>query len=256
MTVYIEYAFLQNFFFDGVLFSLAMLAVKEKLCMRRIAISSALGGVFAVIFPLVKLPAVFKTALKFAGGAFLCIPLVKRLKTKKEWGRYAFICLFFFAFTFLFGGSLLGVYAAPPTFGAVLAGFAVLSLVSVFLVGKLYERRAFARNTCDCRIWKGEKSVKAQGFIDSGNLAQKNGLPVCFVSPDLIYELWGEEILKAGGQVCEELAISTLAGGKTVELYEGEIEVNGVKKRAYFAVSTNMLSREYKILLNPLLIEE
>ncbi|MBR2442045.1 MAG: sigma-E processing peptidase SpoIIGA, partial [Clostridia bacterium] len=134
MTVYIEYAFLQNFVFDGVLFLLALFALREKLCLWRILLSSALGGIFAILFPLIKLPAVFKTLLKFAGGALLCIPLVSRLKTAKEWGRYAYICLFFFAFTFLFGGSLLGVYTAPVGFWKVLMGFSLLSFVSIFLM--------------------------------------------------------------------------------------------------------------------------
>jgi hypothetical protein len=256
MTVYIEYAFLQNFVFDGVLFTLALLAYGERLCLWRIALSSALGGIFAILFPLVKLPVFLNTLLKFAGGALLCMPLVKRLKTGKEWGRYACICLFFYAFTFLFGGGLLGIYNAPVAFWKVLLGFGALSVIGVFLIRKLYERRILAKNTCPCRVFNGDKSIKTNGFIDSGNLAQKNGLPVCFLAPDLFYELFGEEILNTRGQVCEELAIATLAGGKTVSLYEGEIELDGVKKRAYFAVSAHMLSREYQLLFNPALFEE
>ncbi len=256
MTVYIEYAFLQNFFFDGVLLTLALYALKERLCFWRIALSSALGGIFALVFPLIKLPPFLTALLKFSGGALLCMPLMKRLKTGKNWGRYALICFFFFAFTFLFGGSLLGLYTAPASFWAVLAGFAGLSVLSIFLIRKLYERRLTAKNTCNCRIFNGEKCVKAQGFIDSGNLARKNGLPVCFIAPDLFYALWGEDILNTKGQVSNELAIATLAGGKTVSLYEGEIEANGLKKRAYFAVSSHMVSREYKILISPSLLEE
>lgn len=256
MTVYIEYAFLQNFFFDGVLFTLALYALKERLCLWRIALSAALGGVFALVFPLIKLPAFLKGVLKFAGGAFLCMPLMKRLKTPKEWGRYALICLFFFAFTFLFGGSLLGLYSLPAPFWAVLIGFAVLSFFAIFLIRKLYERKTFAQNAYDCRIISKTTSVLAQGFMDSGNLAKKNGLPVCFLSPDLVYELWGEEILKAEGQVFDELAISTLAGSKKITLYEGEIELCGTTKRAYFGSSPHMISRAYKILLNPSLLEE
>ena len=249
MTVYIEYAFLQNFFFDGVLFTLALYALKERLCLWRSILSSALGGIFAILFPLIELPAFLSTLLKFAGGALLCMPLVNRLKTAKEWGRYACICLFFYAFTFLFGGSLLGIYTAPVAFWKVLIGFAALSFIGVFLIRKLYERRNFAKNTCHCRLFSKGKSVKAQGYIDSGNLAQKNGLPVCFVAPDLFYELFGEEILTQREQVRDELAISTLTGAKTVALYEGEIEINGVKKRTYFVSSPHMLSRGYKLLL-------
>ena len=36
------------------------------------------------------------------------------------------------------------------------------------------------------------KNIKVKGFYDSGNSAEKNGLPVCFVRPDICYDLWGE----------------------------------------------------------------
>ncbi len=267
MEIYIEYAFLENFFFDGVLLSLSLFAAREKLCFWRIALSATLGGVFAILFPLLKLPVFAGTLLKTAVGMLLCMPLVKRLKTKKEWGRYALICVLFFSLSFLFGGSLLGIYtgfsvsgtgytAAHAPFWAVLLGFAGLSFLTLFLVRKLYAKKAIAGRIYACRVENAGKRIQAEGFLDSGNLAQKNGLPVCFLSPDIFYELFGEEVLKGGGQVCDELAISTLGGVKTVCLYEGEICIENTQKRVYFAPSANMISREYQILLHPTLLEE
>ena len=53
----------------------------------------------------------------------------------------------------------------------------------------------------------------------------------------------------------EELCISTLAGEKKCKVFRGDLEVKekeGVTllKGAYFALSANMLSRGYKLLLN------
>ena len=267
MEIYIEYAFLENFFFDGVLLSLSLFSAREKLCLWRVALSAAIGGVFAILFPLLKLPVFLGTLLKIAVGMLLCAVLVKRLKSKKEWGRYALICGLFFSLSFLFGGSLLGIYTgfsvsgegyatSHAPFWATLLGFSGLSALTLFLVRKLYAKKAVAERTYACRVGNGEKQIKAEGFLDSGNLAQKNGLPVCFLSPDIFYELYGEEVLKGGGQVCEELAISTLGGGKTVTLYEGEIYVENKQKRVYFAPSANMISREYKILLHASILED
>ena len=102
------------------------------------------------------------------------------------------------------------------------------------------------------------------GFLDSGNMATKNGLPVCFVSPDLAYDIWGEELMyssaKDEGQVCDEMQIHTVNGEKAVRLFSGEIEVfiekgKSFKQQSYFAVSSNMVSKEYKIILHSLIIK-
>lgn len=267
MEIYIEYALLENFFFDGVLLVLALAAAKVKIKWRRVILGACLGAVFAVVFPLLRLPSVLGTALKLAVGLLLCMVAYGGLKTKKEWSRYALTAVFFFCFSFGFGGTLLGVYGqftagerdfllerAPSV--VVFIGFALLSGASVLLIRKLYARRAVFQSVYPCRIRNGENCLQTQGFLDSGNLATKNGLPVCFVSPELIYDLWGSEFLENKGQVCDEMQIATLAGEKTVPLYQGEIEVNEKKMQVYFAPSANMIGREYKILLNSKVIGE
>ena len=97
--------------------------------------------------------------------------------------------------------------------------------------------------------------MNAVGFYDSGNQATKNGLPVCFVSPDLIYDLFSAEVLEKTGQVYAEMSITTVNGRKTTVLYRGKIQTVGVEKEVYFAPAPNMISREYKILLNARIFE-
>ena len=107
------------------------------------------------------------------------------------------------------------------------------------------------------------KNVAALGFFDSGNLAVKNGLPVCFVGADLFYEICGKEMLfeeKGMGQVRDEMQITTMTGIRKIPLFQGEIDVKtgareNVKKAVYFAPATNMIQREYKILLNARIFE-
>ena len=55
---------------------------------------------------------------------------------------------------------------------------------------------------------------------------------------------------KGAGQVCDEMIISTVSGAKKIQLYLGEIEMENIKKSVYFSPSPNMLSKEYKILIN------
>ena len=252
MTVYIEYAFLENFFFDGVLLSLALISVKAPLKWWRIVCSATLGGAFALAYPFLRLPSALLFLLKFSVGFLLCLIAFGGVKTKKQAGKYALSVTFFFAFSFAFGGALLGVsgkFTSHKPFWVTL-GFVVLAVLALVFIKKLYQRRSVYAFIYECMVKNGEKSIRTTGFYDSGNLATKNGLPVCFLSPDLIYDLFSEEILEKSGQVCAEMSISTLGGRKTTPLYRGKIQINGGEKEVYFAVSTNMISREYKILLN------
>ena len=65
MEIYIEYAFLENFLYDGGLLALAFFASKEKVRWGRIGLSATLGGVFALLFPFLQLPVCVKNVLKF-----------------------------------------------------------------------------------------------------------------------------------------------------------------------------------------------
>ncbi|MBQ8294891.1 MAG: sigma-E processing peptidase SpoIIGA [Clostridia bacterium] len=264
MVVYIEYALLENVLFDGILLFLSLSAANACISRRKLIFASLCGGVFAVVFPLLVLPPIFAYILKFSFGFLLCFIPFGRIKTKNEWGRYALSATFFFIFSFGFGGALLGLsqrFTAQklPAF-PVMIGFLLLAIGSMFLVRKLHAKRAISRVLYDCVIEASGKKLSVCGFLDSGNLARFQNLPVCFVSPDIVYELWGEEIVKGEGQVCDEMTISTLGGEKTLSVYKGQIqvEINGKKlqKRAYFAPSTNILSREYKMIINAYLWDE
>jgi hypothetical protein len=221
--------------------------------------------VFAVVFPLLRLPVALGVLLKVAMGALLCLCVFGRISTKKQWGKYLLVSVLFFAFSFGFGGTLLVVYGPlsmgekVPS-GLVFLGFAILSAMGVWLVKRLYARRVIFSRVYVCTLSIGEKRMTADGFYDSGNLAMKNNLPVCFVSPAVIYDLIGGDFFKGRGQVCDEMQISTLAGEKTIPLYEGKIEVKTDEKTVcaytYFAPSAHMIGREYAVLLNGRLLEK
>ena len=156
------------------------------------------------------------------------------------------------------GTTLSGKERLPS--GVVFLGFALLTYLALLFVRKLYARRAIYAQIYPCRVFFGGKMRKAQGFYDSGNLVSKNGMPVCFLCPALLYELLEGEIWKDRGQVCDEMVITTMAGERKTPLYRGEIEVgtgNGiVKKEVYFAPSKNMIGRGYQILLGAGLLEK
>lgn len=264
MEIYIEYAFLENFLFDGVLLVLALDASRTEIRRKRVLIASVLGGVFALAFPLLVLPPICIWILKVSVGALLCLTAHPPIRTKKDRGRYAMTLAFFYAFTFGFGGALLSLssdrYERVPTV-VVMLGFAALVCGSCFLIRILHKKRRIYPFLRDCILYCGEKRIREQGFVDSGNLARKNGLPVCFVSPDLFYDLFETYSLHTdSGQVCDEIQIQTLGGVKKLPTIQGEIEIlHGGKRRrqrVYFSRTQNIVRREYRILLSVDCLEE
>lgn len=258
MTVYIEYALAENFLYDGIFLSLALYAAREKIRWGKLLFSAAVGAAFALVYPLVSLSIFLGIVLKIAVGFLLCMLAFGRIKTKKDWKRYLLTSLFFFLFSFGFGGTLLalarGAFSKKIPSWIVFSCVCAFSFLAIYCTRKLYARKALYQYIYPCEIHVNGKSVRADGFFDSGNQATKNSVPICFLSPDLIYDLFLNEKGKEGGQVRDEMEIRTMSGVKRIPLYLGELYVFDrrikIKKTVYFASSANMIRREYKILLN------
>ncbi len=274
MEIYIEYAFLQNFFFDGVLLFLALKAGRVEILKKRLFFASLVGAAFALLFPLLKTSANVLLLFKFSVGFLLCLIAVGEVKTRNEWLRFARTSVFFFAFSFGAGGTLLALFQdfsfqtqgngevfaqRTPIFITTIL-FALISVLILLFTRFLYARRLAHKYVYACNAVFEEKQVKTSGFLDSGNRAIKDGVPVCFISPELLFCLYGEDVLykqkeKEWGQVCDEMEIKTVSGAKKLALYKGKLRIKtdsgkDMEKQVYFAVSANMLSREYKIILN------
>lgn len=258
MEVYIEYAFLQNFIFDGVLLFLALKGARAEICWKRICLSATVGAVFALIFPVLKCGKTLSLLLKISTAFLICL-IPSKLNTKKHRGRYAITVLFFFIFTFALGGAFLGLGKNFSTKYPLFFGLLLFAVCVLLFIEKIYQKRTVVRFLYPCTLFYGEKTVKCEGFLDSGNLAVENDLPVCFLSPDLFYDLIGESYFQGGGQVCDETWVRTVNGGRQVFLYRGEISLEksgkDIKKQAYFALSKNSISKEYRLLLNARLFD-
>ena len=251
MLVYVEYAFFYNFLIDGVLLRLALWAVRRKKCWLNVLFAACLGGAVALLFPFLTLPPILSFLLKIAVGCLLCLLAFGRVKNKKQWGMYALSCTFFFVFTFAFGGAIVGIFGENPKKTIVILSVAALGALSLALIEKMYEKRAISQHVYDCVLQNKDKSLCVAGFYDSGNLATHKGLPVCFLSVDVFYDLFVDEL---SNNLMEELAFSTVGGDKKTGVTKGEITITLSKKErlrgdVYFAPSTNMVLREYKLLL-------
>lgn len=287
MVVYVEYALAENFLLDGMLLWLSLKAAKRKIHILRLLCAATLGAVFAVLFPLFSFPTPLSYTLKGAFGILLCAVCFGKINGLYQLKAFAFCCAFFFAFTFAFAGMLFAllnvlplgegnsyeIMRAPATL--TLCGGVAFAAGAVALIKKAYRKRAQERLLYPCEITASNgKHASVKGFYDSGNSAEKNGLPVCFLSLDIVYDLFYDEWLygnasdalkwqKQGRQVCDELTVATVSGTTTVRLFKGtltvEVPTGGrgekVKKEVYFSPAPNMLSREYKLLLHSRIFE-
>ncbi len=264
MTVYIEYAFLENFMVDGTLLYGTFTLLKRQISYKKIVFSAALGGAFALIYPLLILPKFLLYLLKFFVGVLL---VTVAAKGKNGIGRYAMNAAVFLSVSFLFGGALTAIYDLFSVdldsgsyqirrlpLGGLLSGCILLALIASKVAKILYKRVKFARFLCDCELTFGEKRIKLRGFLDSGNVASFQGSPVCFISPERFLELF------CVGQVLDEMAVTTVGGEKKIKvlkldemkIYLGD-EPNIIKS-VYVSPSASLKLREYEVLLNSQLI--
>ena len=178
MEIYVEYAILENCLVDGALLYLAQAAARMKVSFARLLISSAVGGGFALLFPLLSLPPFLGWLLKLLCGALLC---VIALKKQKGGGRYALTMLLFYAFSFCFGGGLLfvlqgtgaeyytvaggGVVTRVPV-GILLASVAVFTAVCRWGIRKLYARKSIFGLVCESS--DVHKVLLAMGIKNTG----------------------------------------------------------------------------------------
>lgn len=267
MVVYIEYAFAENFLIDGALLFLALRAAKAKVRAYKLLLSAALGASFALVYPLIRLPTALSVILKISVGCLLCL-LVVPPKYEKPRSARGFVLLWFFALSFAFAGGVFALYAIfdadgqAYTLQRIPATLVLLSLFffisfSVAFIRKANEKRSIHKWIYPCILRFGERKRSLLGFLDSGNLAKRHDIPVCFVSPDIIYDVF---TYQGRGQVCDEITVCTVGGQKTLPLYKGEIAVQTkektLTKEVYFAPSTNMICKEYSMLLPSNILEE
>lgn len=265
MEVYIEYALIENFCVDLSILYLALKGARLSVRKSRLILSAVFGACFAVIFPfLTVLGEVVCGVLKALYPLFLCFVAFDR-KDMKGGGRYALFALFFYLVSFAFAG---GTYAFCAVFnvsyalgnglltqapiGLLFSAFVGVGALLLSLFKRLYERREKLRFIYPCEISVNGKTLKTKGFVDSGNVVKKEGKPVCFLSAELFFELFGAESFS---DIFEEMAVTTVAGAKKIKLAKlDEIKiycgkVPNIIKKPYCSPSYTFRAREYKVLL-------
>ena len=264
MTVYLEYAFAENFLLDGLLLYLSLKCARAKVGPFRLAFAAAIGGGESLAFPLFSLPIWAAYCVKFFGGALLALIAVSKENAK----TVLIVVAVFFALTFTFGGVLVAVYSffnipyvegegylvegAPVSL--VLASAGCFFVIACKAIGFFYRYRKVKKSVVGCRLTVGGKTVRWKGFPDSGNCLLFRGKPVCVVSAVAALALFRET--KPLGR----MTISTVNGNRTAPVFgceRLEITCDGetfVQKNARFTVG-EVESKDYQIILHTAYME-
>lgn len=217
MVVYIEYVLLENSLLDGLLLYLALRCTRERTYASNLIAASLLGGVQAIVVPMIVLPAWATYVVKALGGVLLCLVALRKGSAR----AYMMVSALFFALTFSLGGMLTALYSffdvetmdgtgfyiekAPVALIIASAGFfAVLILRGT---KRLYRHRHIQRQIYQCVLCSGERSCRLRAFADSGNCLTYLGNPVCVLSAVGIFALFG-----AQPQAVGKMSVQTVNG--------------------------------------------
>lgn len=259
MQVYVELALIENFCMDFTLLYAAKLASKNACKNLRLIIASSAGAVLAVIIPLFDWGAVFSIAVKIASGLFICL-LAAKFKNIKIYLKFT---LWFFVFTALLGGALIGVFSLAGIDYAAGEGF-LLSSVPVgiplfcallLIIGarKLAKKLSKGeKNAVICRIYRGQNKIEIKGFFDSGNKVYAGGEPVSVIPLSAAEKLIDTEGIK------DSVKIHTVAGSRAIKIFTADrIEIDsGGKIEKYEKVKLGIsFNRLDGVVLHPDLSE-
>lgn len=256
MTVYVEYAILDNFTMDFFLLYFAAVTLKLPFKKWRIVLGAAVGTATALLSVYVSVDALLLLA-KAVGLFLMCFAAVGFGK-KLFWH-----ILLTLAYTFVTGGAIVGIfnllevqyvtenglcYNMPVPLFVYFLGVGFVAFLCYALAVFVKQTKQIAPHLKKVQV-KLEKFYTVWGFCDSGNAVTCNGLPVCFVTKRFgkVSQYFAQQILR---QRDYNVEISTLAGTQIVSAVAAELMVDGKLFHVFLALPSQKCQTRYELLLS------
>ena len=192
MTVYIEYVIINNVIIDYLMLKATFVLTGNPIVKRRLFLCAFLGGVVALVYPALEINQTILTIVKIMAG-LLIVLLASEYKSAKSF--YITAVIFFF-YTFLTGGVIIGVFNLLniPYQTEFIVAIIVLPVYLVLrmcgeVVKYFYKRKTVSNFLYDIELSKSTKSVKAKGFLDTGNNLFDGDNPVILCDKHLAKKL-------------------------------------------------------------------
>ena len=271
MSVYIEYAIIDNLVINYLLIKTATRCALVKTSFLRVFLSAVIGTAVAVVLPLLNVSGIYLIIIKFALGLLMTLVGGKFISYKK----YFFTALLFFIFTLLCGGFIIALfnfalidyqdyftsnYDSVLPIGLTVFLVYVMTKTIVYLAIKLLKEKNLRPFLRQCLLIVNSKKFSVKGFIDSGNSLydSRSGLPIVVCSNMLFQKLKRVGVRKS----VSSIEFDTVSGSSKMELYliDKLMIYNGLKVNIFNNVLIGVApfgfnSSSYDLLLHPLLGE-
>ena len=257
MSVYLEYAILDNFTMDCILLACACLTLKIRFKWWRVALGALVGTATALATVYVK--GFWMYPAKIACLVVMCVVTIGFGK-KLFWH-----ILLTVAYTFVTGGAIVGLfnllkidyvsdnglcYNMPVPLWVYFLAVGLTAFLCYSVAVFVKQTKKVAPYLKKVKVLLDGTAHRVSGFCDSGNTVTHNGVPVCFVTKKFkgFAEFFAAKVL-AGETV--SVVISTLAGSKSVVAVAAKVQCDGeTLTDVYLALPAEKCQTQYELLLS------
>lgn len=209
MTVYLDIVLLENILLNYIIILSTAIISKEKISCIRIALSSIIGGIFAIITYVTDLPMIPGMIMK----VIISIIMIEIAFKVRNLNKFIKILIFFYLVSFTFGGiafmllffvspqniiinknRFVGTYPLKITILAGGVGFIIISIVAQIIKNRITKRNMI----CELEIFYKGKNKKLKTMLDTGNLLKEpiSNADVIIVEKESLKDIVSNDILE------------------------------------------------------------
>lgn len=206
MTIYFEYAIIDNLVINSLLLWFVFRTIKQKAPKWRVFASAVVGTIFALVLPLVTLGGVGGTIAIVSIKIFVGCLMVFIVQSK-SFARYLLFLLLFVTYTFALGGAIYGIaFAVTGVEGSLLYFTQATSIPMGLLIGTavvflwvlsklikfLNVRHSINNYLRDVVITYKDNKFKITSYLDTGNrlIDPKSNAPVVIITLSLFLKMF------------------------------------------------------------------
>lgn len=267
MTIYIESFLLQNILINYCLLRLVELTTKSKTGVFRLIISSIFGAFFSVIVAIFLNNNLIINILKL-----LCSLIMIRVAFKVKIKNFIFNLILLFIYTYAFGGAVMTITGSVYTSnaGIVMNSKVSLEVISLTLIAVSYifelvakvikQKVAYSRFIYQLTLYLGNKHIKINGFLDTGNMLKYEGESVVIIDLPSFIKLADTNLINYSLTDFKQVKTGTVNGCQNLKIIKlDKIKIKNGKKtkiisNQYVAITNKINSDNYSALISPNLI--
>ncbi|MBO7344482.1 MAG: sigma-E processing peptidase SpoIIGA [Clostridia bacterium] len=261
MTVYVEYVLIDNLVIDYLLLKATFSLTAIKVGKGRLLFCAFFGAMVALLYPLLESHALLSVLLKVLSGFFIVL-LAHPFNSVRS---YFINVAVFFAYTFITGGAITGVYSLLNIDYSTETSIAFM-IIPVYLVIKglrsvatyLYRRKDVACLTVECGVFFGGNEIKLNGFYDTGNGVYDGDSPVIFCEKHTFMQVVKERLAVIKLKKINVDTVNQTSENFCVKLEKIEIYNNGQKNiynNVTLCLVKGCVGDGYDLILHPALME-